>query len=522
VKLKYPPIQGLRHKHDPLRYPAPPLRFTFSSNQTELHELHPEPKHIFQLWQIFVEKIDPLTKIVHVPTLQQRVLDASWNCAKASKSLTTIMFAIYTLAITPMSSDDCQTIFGEAKDTLLTRYRAATVQSLIVSDFLTTRDLEILQALALFLFAGIESDLISTLTGTAIRLGLKMGLHQKNVDPQTSLFEKEMRIRLWWQLRCLDSRSRALSTPRLKPPPASEFGDIRLPLNINDADLHPDMVEPPVEHKGPTEMMCVMVKFELLNWLQSSPKAAKVFDNIVQSPWKNNMPAELEDETIDELDTIYQRKYFCNWDKNIPLHSLTHAVATFSISRMRFKAHHPRGRATANVSEVYISQQESDVLFDTALTALEMVDVSLHGKLSSHLFVHMTFTYQLDAYTYVISDLRRRLSGDRVAVAWRLIEDLYNEHTELIDDIQNTFFVALGDLTLEAWNARINHLGHAHDTPKPRVTPQFVRLLRDKRENVNEEVSQISAVPDPYDYDGPMLADDNELSWEYWNDLLQI
>jgi hypothetical protein len=61
------------------------------------------------------------------------------------------------------------------------------------------------------------------------------------------------------------------------------------------------MVEPPVVHKGPTEMMCVMVKFELLNWFRSSPKAAEVFNNVVQSSRKNNMPAELEDEIIDEL-----------------------------------------------------------------------------------------------------------------------------------------------------------------------------------------------------------------------------
>jgi len=87
------------------------------------------------------------------------------------------MFAIYNLAITPMSSDDCQASFGESRDTLLTRYRAATVRALVVADFLTTRELEVLQALILFLFADPESELTCTLIGAAIRLGQKMGLN---------------------------------------------------------------------------------------------------------------------------------------------------------------------------------------------------------------------------------------------------------------------------------------------------------------------------------------------------------
>jgi hypothetical protein len=67
----------------------------------------------------------------------------------------------------------------------------------------------------------------------------------------------------------------------MRPLPASEFGDVRLPLNINDADLHPETVAIPVEHDGLTEMGCVTMKFEFLNWLGSSPKAVKFRENIM-------------------------------------------------------------------------------------------------------------------------------------------------------------------------------------------------------------------------------------------------
>lgn len=243
-----------------------------------------------------------------MPTLQQRVLDASWDPVNVSKPLSAILFAIYTLAVTSISSVDCQASFGETRDTLLTRYGAATVRALVAAEFLTTRDLEVLQALVLFLFADPESDLTSTLAGAAVRLGQKMGLHRENTDPKISLFETEMRVRLWWQLCGLHSRS-AVSTPGMKLPP-SELGDVRLPLNINDADLHPDMIEPPVEHNGPTEMLCVLMKFEISNWLRSSPKAAKVFGNILQGPTRGKISIEMENEAIDELRSFTWKSTF--------------------------------------------------------------------------------------------------------------------------------------------------------------------------------------------------------------------
>ena len=467
-----------------------------------------------------------------MPTLQKRILDASWDLANVSKSLTAILFAIYTLAVTSMSSDDCQASFGITRGTLLTRYRSATVRALIAADFLTTRKLEVLQAFFLFLLADPESELTSTLTGAAIRLGQKMGLHRENTntDPKISFFEKEMRVRLWWQFCGLDARVRTASTPGMKLPPF-ELGDIRLPLNVNDADLHPDMMEAPVEHNGPTEMLGVLVKFELSNWLRSSPKSAKVIENILQNVIQNilqgssvrsEMSMELQDEAINELEAIYQKKFCSNLDRRIPLHGLTHAMATVAGARMRFKVHHPRGRAAVSGGEVYMTREENDVLFHSAVTSLEMVSVGINSRFSSHLFTHLTTKFQIDAYIYVISDLRRRCFGDRVNLAWKLVEDLYNEHSELIDDAENTFFVALGDLTLEAWEARRKELVRGQGVRESDVTPHFIRLLWGKRQNRNKESVQMPPVPDHHGLDGLGLIDYNDLDWEYWNDFLRL
>lgn len=378
-----------------------------------------------------------------------------------------------------------------------------------------------MQALVLFLLADPESELTSALTGAAIRLCQKMALHRENADPKLSVFEKEMRTRLWCQLRGLDSRCRAMFAPGVKPS-QSEYGEVRLPLNINDADLHPDMTEPPIERSTPTEMLCVLAKFEVTNWLQSSPTAAKVFRNIVQGPVRGKMSMELEDAAINELEAIFQEKFFRILDKRIPLHGVTYAMATLALARMRFKVHHPRGRAAVGGGEVYMTQKESDMIFDSAVTSLEMVDVGIRSKLSSHLFIHLTSNFQMDTYIYVISDLRRRCSGNRVAIAWKLIEDLYNGHPELINDLENTFFVAFGDLTLEAWETRRKELVRAQGVREAEVTPRFIQSLWDKRREGDGENVPTAPVLDPSNFDGLGLMDSYDFSWEYWNDFLRL
>ncbi len=152
------------------------LEAILPATPVSVSRLHPEPKHIFRLWQIFVEKVNPITKIIHVPTMQQRITEASWNLEGATKPTVAIMFAVYTLAVTSISAIECEELFREDKATLVSRYRAATIQALLAAGLLTTRDLEVLQAFLLLLLTDPYSDLTSTLTGLAIRIAEKMGL----------------------------------------------------------------------------------------------------------------------------------------------------------------------------------------------------------------------------------------------------------------------------------------------------------------------------------------------------------
>ncbi|GLA62043.1 hypothetical protein AtubIFM55763_007258 [Aspergillus tubingensis] len=518
-ELKYPSIQSLRHKDDPALYPTPSLREAIADTQS-IHDYHPEPKHIYRLWQIFVERVHPMTKIVHVPTLQQRVLDTSCNSYCASKPLTAILFAIYTISITSSSPGECETYFGLQKAVLLRQYRTATLRALIAADFLTTSDLEVLQALVLFLFSNPRCDLTTTLSGAALRLAEKMGLHQDTSDPNITLFEKEMRIRLWWQLRGLEARCRISSIPGMKPPPSSEIGDVRLPLNVNDADLHPDMTEPPLEHNGPTEMICVLLKMDVSNWRRRSPTASQLIESVMQGSVQSKEIIELESKAVDELNDIYCWRNTRNSDPHIPLHSLTQAIANLSIARFRFKIHHPRRRFGAAGNEIYITRDERDILFESALTWVQsMMDIRIRSKFPYYLFTHFTTDTYMDAYIHILLELRQRRSGDRVALAWQLVEDLFSEHPELIDD-SNPFFVSFTDLVLDAWESRSYELARSQGGLEAVTTPRFIQRLFEKKRN--NRLSDLTSSLDLHNPGSFELQDEEDTSWLSWGDFLQL
>lgn len=158
-KLREPPIEILsRPGRDATDEPSERNKSSglillpvYLSPDPSLLELHPEPKHIFKLWQTFKENANPLTKVIHTPSLEQRILEVSWNLEAVSKPLEAVMFSVYALAIFSMNASDCVQVFNEARSVLLGRYRSAAAQALIAAGLHITRDLEVLQALVLLL-----------------------------------------------------------------------------------------------------------------------------------------------------------------------------------------------------------------------------------------------------------------------------------------------------------------------------------------------------------------------------------
>lgn len=93
-----------------------------------------------------------------------------------------------------------------------------------------------------------------------IRLAQSIGLHRDGTSLKLSPFETEMRLRLWWHLCVLDSR--APEDQGFKPTIDLANQELRLPLNVNDNRLYPDMTHFPVPSDGWTEISFFLIQTE--------------------------------------------------------------------------------------------------------------------------------------------------------------------------------------------------------------------------------------------------------------------
>ena len=119
----------------------------------DLRLLHPPPMHISMLCNFYIENVDPMFKVLHVPTLRAMVSDAVANVDSipSGTHVEALLFAMYYSAITSLTPDESLQHFHDGKESLLAKYKAGTERALSNANFLTECDLETLQALSILL-----------------------------------------------------------------------------------------------------------------------------------------------------------------------------------------------------------------------------------------------------------------------------------------------------------------------------------------------------------------------------------
>ena len=159
---------------------------------------------------MFKENVDPLVKVLHIPTFEPVFLDAVSHPETVSRSFEPLLFAIYYGAITSCRPEDCVAKWGETRSELLTRYRFGLEQGLARANFLFAEETVLLQAFVIFMMLLRRNDdarKIWTLTGLAVRIAQTLGIHRDGSHFHLKPFEVEMRRRLWWQVCLLDARA---------------------------------------------------------------------------------------------------------------------------------------------------------------------------------------------------------------------------------------------------------------------------------------------------------------------------
>lgn len=112
---------------------------------------HPSRPCAVQLWQAFVNNVDPLFKILHIPSTQGIIYGAINNPVHVNPRVSALQFAIYFAGVASLDSDHVTHLLGQAKNTALNTFKQGLEHSLAAADFLDTPTLMTLQAITLYL-----------------------------------------------------------------------------------------------------------------------------------------------------------------------------------------------------------------------------------------------------------------------------------------------------------------------------------------------------------------------------------
>jgi hypothetical protein len=516
--------------------------FDLDTTLPDLSSLHPQPLQIFRLWQTFLDNVHPLTKMIHGPSIQQEISRASGSPQNFSKPMQALMFAIYSCSVASMTDDDCMEILGEDQASAHRRFAGIAKNALTVAGLLTTKDTTVLQAFVLFLVRSLiitipganraqlsirniyEAQSLWILTGVAVRLVERLGLNREPFLETLSVFDAEYARRTVWQIAILDGHTAGRA--RVDTSRMFYRGNTKFPLNVNDADLDINMREKPREQAGVTEMIFCLIRCEFGSLLHN--QAAIEGNNTMRLLGNPSTPIAEKEAFICKLENVFEEKFVKNCDPAIPLQLLSMVMVKVMFGRLRLAARHPRRFPDRGAT---MSQEEKDSLFAICLM---MVEYDNRGQRVSdmHRFMwHVKANFQLDAFVYILNELRHCSTGDRADHAWEEILECFEHHSDVLTDTKNPLHVAIGNLALKSWGAResmLASMGQPYlDTPRP------ISVLRSQRSIVSspESYSNVSdqrvdggtlqdlvfPVADPTPFD-PM--DNTPIDWEYWNDLI--
>ncbi|KAH0833587.1 hypothetical protein AYO21_05266 [Fonsecaea monophora] len=455
------------------------LGYTPSSNPVQ--QLHPSSTNILVLWQIFLDNINPMSKLIHQPTLHKTLVQASSHLDSIPRGFEALMFAIYSSAVYSIDDDECEMKLGEPRKILLARYRHATRKALARARFMATSELVVLQAFFLYLLTmreDYDARTTWTLAGVASRIGQGMGLHRDGTSLGVSPFETEMRRRLWWQITTLDFRSAELSGSGR----SGDFSmsDTLIPSNVNDEDIYPDMKEPPVSHTRPTEMISCLLRCELGNfWKEKFKQRSTVaLEHLrIDSPFSSYL--EERDAFINELEQRLEEKFLRYCDPSNPIQFMAIIIGRGAINSMRLMAHHPRKWA----KEKDVPPSEKEYLWNISMKLLEGINLAHSSKQLRRFMWHTRVFFAWQAFIYILNELKERTLGDEVDKAWQEIDEIYRHHPQFVTDYKKPLHVAVGSLCLKAYSAREAALRETTRGVFPKVTPEYIRILREQRES---------------------------------------
>ncbi|KAL8819178.1 MAG: hypothetical protein Q9223_002331 [Gallowayella weberi] len=376
-----------------------PLRngfiFNFNTPKIDLRCLHPNPIHIESMCTIYLHNVDPISRILHKPTLRKFISGAKdhLDTMPGGNKMQALMFAMYFAAITSLTPEECMASFREEKHQLLARYRYGTEQALVQADILNSMEMVTLQAFA-----------------------------------SLSPFNTEMRRRLWWQIIILDGRA---AEDRGSDPMITEMSyNTLMPSNVNDEDIDPEMTHPIVGREGYTEMTFCLICHEVSVTIR---QLNYVPPGLCGGSSTGDLPDREEKERlVNECHERLETKYLRYCDTSVPLSWVTSMVARMIMARMWLIVHKPLQRQEGEMSP-HGSKDDMKILS----MATEVIEYAHVLETEPHAGKWRWFLgtwHQWYALAMTLAELCKHPHGPTADRAWQAVDRVFDPWANKVAD----------------------------------------------------------------------------------------
>ncbi|KFZ07801.1 hypothetical protein V502_09747 [Pseudogymnoascus sp. VKM F-4520 (FW-2644)] len=377
--------------------------------------LHPPSELISFIWQTYLERVEPVLKIFHVPTVQKQIVDFIRDQGFLDPPTKCVLFAIHYASVITMTAEECQAGFNEGKHELLKRYRIGVENSLSKAKLRESMDMTVLQAFAIYLITGRHDDKgpdVRASIGTAIGIAFKIGLHCDGAALGMTPFQVEMRRRLWWQIYILDIR---IAEDRgVDPLILDSWFNTRLPSNVNDVSLDFEMQEPPPTTQGRTEMLFTLLRLEVSNF----SRRVVFSDRFCSDNSYPILSASQKCKAIDLFKERVEMQYLSHCDKGIPIDFITAASSRLILVKLKLTLSKPRER------------QDQAVLIQKNFRMICVEVLQLARTLRSYekcrqwLWIFQRYI-EWDVLAYLFINLSLAPKGDGLDSAWEAADETY-------------------------------------------------------------------------------------------------
>jgi hypothetical protein len=380
-------------------------KHSFGSQFMDLASVRPTPSQAQICFEAFQKKVDPLVKVVHIPSVEAIILRKTYDESAITRGEDALLLTIcFTAAIT-MSDSEIEGCWGMPKNAALITRRCAVEQALLEMDPSTVEELAMLQAFVLYLSFNRFMD--ETKLTWAICALAKCISSSLQFGPRFSAFDSELEKRLWWQLWYLDQRAAEDHgrTPSLE---IDFYPD--LPLNINDDDLVVGTDIAPVPRVEWTDMSFCLMRFEIA---KASQEIGGVFPHY--HGLLDNEPSLLpaKEITIKACHRKIQSTFLAYCVGSDPIHWLARHVARVLVAELWFK--------------LYGSLQPSPQTEATHVRLVQMAtDIVDIPKLLEQDPKAMQWSWLIDAYihyiplAFILTEACQLPSSEVLQRAWKV------------------------------------------------------------------------------------------------------